>query len=389
MDQIFMDYLFKILNLPGAVYDLSDHRFLFQSKQQDTLFQLMLDWIKEPEKKEAFPYFAHLSTNIFFWHIRYEGKRYLFGPVGMENLGNAELRSFAYRYHLDVQKLGVARIPFEDYQGLMSFSNWGITGVRLSNRDIQKQDEKNEFDKEKTTYEIYKIKAETFHAPYELEEQILKEIEDGVCQLSDYEMLKKSEYPNTDFGRVALESDMKQAEYMAVASITLAARAAIRGGVQPRMAYAESDLLLQRLSVCTQIFQYQEITTIAMETFANMVRRTKMERKGVLVEQCKDYIAKHLYQKFTITQMSEEIFVSRTYLSAKFREQTGKSIQEYIMEERLNAAANLLKYSNESIAQISDYLHFSSPGRFSGRFKKVYGMTPHQFRETYKNVEFK
>lgn len=107
-----------------------------------------------------------------------------------------------------------------------------------------------------------------------------------------------------------------------------------------------------------------------------------------MIEQCKDYIARNLYKKFTITEMAAELAMNRTYLSQMFSEQTGTTLQTYIRGERLKAAANLLKYSSETVGQIAEYMQFSSAGRFCGYFKEVYQMSPLEYRNKYKVIDF-
>ena len=63
-------------------------------------------------------------------------------------------------------------------------------------------------------------------------------------------------------------------------------------------------------------------------------------------------------------------------------------LQEYIARFRVERAANLLKYSNESIAGIGDYVGFPSQSYFGNTFKKYMGMSPGQYREKYQNSSF-
>ena len=87
-------------------------------------------------------------------------------------------------------------------------------------------------------------------------------------------------------------------------------------------------------------------------------------------------MARHLYQQFTIQQMAKEMSVSRSCLSSTFSRQTGMSIKEHIIEQRLIASSNMLKYSGESVFRISEYLKFPSQSSLSIYFKKKYGITP-------------
>lgn len=181
---------------------------------------------------------------------------------------------------------------------------------------------------------------------------------------------------------------MKQYEYMAVTSISLAARAAIRGGVNAYEAYRVSELYLQKISLCTDAMDILQIHMQAVLKFTELVRQAKENRNFDCVEQCKDYIARHRTQKFSLEKVAEAVGKNASYLSRVFSEQTGMTMQDYAMSVRLENAANLLQYSNESIGEIAEYLNFSSQSYFGEKFKKKYGQTPVRYRREHKIRDF-
>ncbi|MCD7956615.1 MAG: AraC family transcriptional regulator [Lachnospiraceae bacterium] len=228
---------------------------------------------------------------------------------------------------------------------------------------------------------------------YQEELQFFQMVENGEVE-KIVRILKNEEQSSREdvlqkVGVIARDSDFKQMEYTAVTEIALASRAAIRGNARPDICYDLSDLFLQKISVAKSVTEIYEISKQIAYRFSQEVLREKQERvKNPHVEQCKNYIAKHLYSRFTVEEMAKELSVSRTYLTGLFKKETGQSIRDYIIEHRVRAAANLLRYSNESIGQISDYMQFSSPGRFSQFFKRYYGTTPEIYRKENKMIEF-
>lgn len=71
---------------------------------------------------------------------------------------------------------------------------------------------------------------------------------------------------------------------------------------------------------------------------------------------------------------------TRTYFSALFKEMTGKSPMEYLIEIRLEKACRLLKETTLPINEISNSSGYSDPFYFTKAFKKRYGLNPSQFR---------
>ena len=72
-----------------------------------------------------------------------------------------------------------------------------------------------------------------------------------------------------------------------------------------------------------------------------------------------------LYEK-----LAKELFLSRPYLSRRFKEETGESLTDFILKEKTEEAKRLLRYSGKSLTAIGNYLGFSSQSHFARVFKK-------------------
>ena len=80
--------------------------------------------------------------------------------------------------------------------------------------------------------------------------------------------------------------------------------------------------------------------------------------------------------------------VSASYLSRIFRKDTGIHLQDYIIDIRIDRAANLLKYSDLPLSEIAAYVNFPSHSYFGKAFKAKYHMTPKEFRDRYTAAEW-
>lgn len=186
------------------------------------------------------------------------------------------------------------------------------------------------------------------------------------------------------------QSAFKQYEYLACSAITLAARAAIQGGLEPLVAYALSDLGKQKLEKCKTINEIIALQFSIRIDFAERVKQQNQNKNASShIERCKNYIANHLNVNFSLDDIAREAGLNKSYLSRYFSEKEGVGIQKYTQIERIKAAANMLKYSNESITAISTYLCFPSQSHFGKIFKEYMGVTPQKYRNKEKPVDFK
>ena len=96
-----------------------------------------------------------------------------------------------------------------------------------------------------------------------------------------------------------------------------------------------------------------------------------------------EYICRHLHQRLTVTEVAAALSVNRSYFSTLFAKETGCSVSQYIRQEKLQAAANMLRFSDYSYADIAEYFGFSSQSHFIQCFQKCYACTPAAFRKRY------
>ncbi len=109
------------------------------------------------------------------------------------------------------------------------------------------------------------------------------------------------------------------------------------------------------------------------------VRREKSYSQPVAA--CCAYIREHIYERLTVDGLSEALHFGKSYLSHRFREETGITILEFIHREKVEEAKLLLR-SHIPISDIAEELGFSSQSHLTAVFKRTTGMTPHKFRNS-------
>lgn len=104
-----------------------------------------------------------------------------------------------------------------------------------------------------------------------------------------------------------------------------------------------------------------------------------------------EYIINNIDEKFTqkhlLPEYAKQLNISYDYFRHKFKEITGYSPQDYIINKRLEMACDLLVSTNLSCTEISDKCGFSDSAQFSKMFKEKYNLSPLQYRkiDTTKN----
>ena len=82
----------------------------------------------------------------------------------------------------------------------------------------------------------------------------------------------------------------------------------------------------------------------------------------------------------SLEKLAELVGLSASRLAHLFRDETGMSIQSYIVERRLFMAAMLIVQSDEQISQIAYRVGFGDVSNFNHSFKRRFAMSPREYR---------
>ena len=96
-----------------------------------------------------------------------------------------------------------------------------------------------------------------------------------------------------------------------------------------------------------------------------------------------DFIDLNLHHRIRLSHLCVYVGLSESYLSTLFKKETGLSVTDYVLYRRIETAKNMLRYSEFSPAQISEILAFSSQSYFIRCFKKLEGVTPTEYQNTF------
>ena len=108
-----------------------------------------------------------------------------------------------------------------------------------------------------------------------------------------------------------------------------------------------------------------------------------------LVKQAKEYVYKHLHEEIFIKDMAGALGISAEYLSRTFHKAEGITLKQYILDERIERAKNLLRFSDRSVSEIARYLAFSSSSHFADVFRKKTGKNPARYRQDFSDAYIK
>ena len=88
----------------------------------------------------------------------------------------------------------------------------------------------------------------------------------------------------------------------------------------------------------------------------------------------------HYSEENLLQKMSEEINYSPSYMSTKFKNETGMTFKYFLQTVRMDAAVSLLNETKLSVAEIAAAVGYKDIKHFYSTFKKIKNSTPTQHR---------
>lgn len=110
-------------------------------------------------------------------------------------------------------------------------------------------------------------------------------------------------------------------------------------------------------------------------------------RKAFSIMKIITYIQEHIKdrEKTKIQVIAGHFGISRNYFGEYFKQQTGVSYQDYLLDYRLKLVETYLKYSSVRLSEIAYELQFSDESHLSKLFKKHRNITPKEYRKNALN----
>lgn len=100
------------------------------------------------------------------------------------------------------------------------------------------------------------------------------------------------------------------------------------------------------------------------------------------VQKAVEYIREHYMEHdFRLSSVAESLYMNNSYLSFIFREKTGKTMSQYLLDVRMQEARELLRRVDLSVAEIGYRVGYAIPNNFYGAFKKYYKESPRSYQK--------
>ena len=107
-----------------------------------------------------------------------------------------------------------------------------------------------------------------------------------------------------------------------------------------------------------------------------------IDRENDHVKRIKKYALHHITDEFSLEDVAREVHLVPQYVCTLFKKETGTTITEYVMNEKIELAKRLIVMRRGTLAEIAEECGFSDYNYFSRIFKRIVGMPPGEYKRS-------
>jgi len=392
---IFCRYFYASWYLPIAYYEndqcIHCEGFPSDLPKYYTISRVLLSATQNPAAYTA------SDTGIYgILRIPQTNGYFLLGPTFSGTISDEIIRCYMSdntipkEYESEVTQFlyAVPHYSYNRFLHILLFLHFMINGEELSiteHFNVSDMSYETEIASRLTKYSYLAREEQQQHGTYFFERRLLEYVKQGnTKQLRAFLLDTVMKMPLIE-GKLA-DDPLRQAKNLFLGTVTLVGKdGAIPGGLEIEQTYQLIDTYIQECERLQSIDAVKNLQFNMLLDFTNRVAQAQLpEGMSEEIFSCMQFIATHLNESITISDVAEHIKKSRAYVVAKFKSETGKTIGEYIMECRMREAKNLLRYTEMSLSEISEYLCFSNQPYFQNVFKRYFRITPAKYRQTHK-----
>lgn len=404
MKNIDLNYLCTVTGnlsgIPIRIYE-NDKQVFYHS-----LVRLSKDPIT-PFLKDVFAITAHIGYFItpyfnYYGIVNCFPFRIVVGPTRQSDISDRDVKELAFRCDVmpdDVDEFlssmkSIVRMPLSSIVQILCTLNYVVNDEKLTLEDItiydiEQQDLKERIESERANQKFYNSdmydvpRQQDVHNTLALEQTLVNIVRKG-----DTAALREwiRNAPAVRGGILASEQ-LRQMKNTFIVTATLISRAAIRGGMDIDVALSLSDAYIQK---CELLFGVDGITNLQYRMVLDYTEQVEKLRNGKspskLVIDVSNYIQRHLSEPVDVEALAKSLFLSRTYLAAKFKKESGTTLTDFILKEKIEEAKRLLRYTDKNSIAIAAYLGFSSQSHFANVFRKYAGKSPKEYRKIHSST---
>jgi len=132
-------------------------------------------------------------------------------------------------------------------------------------------------------------------------------------------------------------------------------------------------------------FSFKKFKDEKCKEFEDLIKKlmdVKYQKEKNSIQHIEAYLRQHYQEDINLQKIADCFFLSREYISRKFKQEYNETITDYLTRIRMEKAKELLENQHLKIYEIAYNVGYQNEKYFSKVFKKFVGVTPNEYRNS-------
>jgi two-component system, response regulator YesN len=136
-------------------------------------------------------------------------------------------------------------------------------------------------------------------------------------------------------------------------------------------------------STLADYYKFEPMSRWYSERLMSVLRQVREGRSGSVraVDEVKAWLSKSYKEELDLGKLAEQVYLTPSYLSKLFKQETGMTITDYAIKVRIEEAKELLRSRHDlKTYEVGERVGYPDSAYFAKIFKKTVGITPNEYR---------
>lgn len=191
------------------------------------------------------------------------------------------------------------------------------------------------------------------------------------------------------FSIIALSSgdSLERVRSRCLELLVVISRSAITAGAEIETAFSLNEKYFQELYKCVNPEDMGVLVASAAGCFASCVAKSSCGKYSYAISKAVNYIRQNYAGKITLEETAKMVFLSRSYFSKLFAEETGTTFSNYVNKTRIEKSKQLLLNEGVKLADVAYVVGFIDQSYFTKCFHKIVGVSPGKYLNNHGILE--
>lgn len=247
-----------------------------------------------------------------------------------------------------------------------------LLGKEILDAPIINTSSKTIADPEKTAWNMQLMEER-----YRYENELMQAVTNGQIHKTE---LMLSSVSSISFEK-RLTDPLREIKNYSIIMNTLLRKAAENGGVHPIYLDSISSEFAIKIEKLSSVQAVENLMNEMFRSYCRLVKNHSSKQYSPIVQKIITIVDYDLTANLSLNALAGMLNINASYLSSRFKKETGETLTDYVNQKRIKQAKRLLKTTNLQIQTVAQYCGILDLHYFSKLFKKHTGLTPKEYRE--------